>query len=131
MKILYISQYFPPEMGAPSGRVFELSKRWVENGANVTVITGFPHHPTGIIPEKYQKLKFLRENISGISVLRTYVFATPNRGFVKRVLSYMSFMFSSIISRNFSPDLNVLSNIAPERMFFILVLMMAPPLPGL
>ena len=97
MKILYISQYFPPEMGAPSGRVFELSKRWVANGAKVTVITGFPHHPTGIIPEKYQKLRFLREKIYGISVLRTYVFATPNKGFVKRILSYISFMFSSII----------------------------------
>jgi glycosyltransferase involved in cell wall biosynthesis len=96
IRILYLSQYFPPEMGAPSARVYELSRRWVEDGANVTVLTGFPHHPTGIIPEEYQGYKFLKEKKNGINIVRTYVFAAPNQGFFKRIISYMSFMFSSI-----------------------------------
>ena len=47
MKILYVSQYFPPEMGAPASRVSELSRYWVEAGHQVTVLTGFPNHPAG------------------------------------------------------------------------------------
>ena len=48
MRILYISQYFPPEAGAPSARVHELARSWVKAGHEVTVLTAFPHHPTGI-----------------------------------------------------------------------------------
>ena len=36
MKILYVSQYFPPEMGAPAARVAELAHYWVEDGHEVT-----------------------------------------------------------------------------------------------
>ena len=97
MRILYISQYFPPEMGAPSARVYELSRRWVKNGDQVTVLTGFPNHPTGIIPPEYRGYRFLQEEKDGIRVVRTYIFAAPNKGFFKRVLSYVSFMFSSVI----------------------------------
>ena len=55
MKILYLSQYFPPEMGAPAGRAAELSRLWAEDGHEVTVLTGFPNHPTGIVPPRYRR----------------------------------------------------------------------------
>lgn len=97
MRILYLSQYFPPEMGAPSARVYELARRWVKNGDQVTVLTGFPNHPTGIIPTEYRGYRFLEEEKDGIRVVRTYIFAAPNKGFFKRILSYVSFMCSSII----------------------------------
>jgi len=97
LRILYVSQYFPPEMGAPSARVFELSRRWVKNGDKVTVLTGFPNHPTGIIPAEYRGYRFLEEEKEGIRVVRTYIFAAPNKGFFKRVLSYVSFMCSAIV----------------------------------
>ncbi len=97
MRILYVSQYFPPEMGAPSARVFELSRRWVQNGDRVTVLTSFPNHPTGVIPSEYRGYRFLEEEKNGIRVVRTYIFAAPNKGFFKRVLSYFSFMCSSIL----------------------------------
>jgi len=84
-------------MGAPSARIFELSRRWVEEGAEITVITGFPNHPTGVKPPEYRNKIFMREEKEGISVIRTYVYATPNEGFFKRILGFMSFMFSSII----------------------------------
>jgi glycosyltransferase involved in cell wall biosynthesis len=84
-------------MGAPSARIYELSRRWVAKGAKITVITGFPNHPTGVIPPEYSNKLFMRETKEGIGIIRTYVFATPNEGFFKRILGYMSFMFSSII----------------------------------
>lgn len=97
MRIVYLSQYFPPEMGAPSARVFELSRRWVKNGTQVTVLTGFPNHPTGIIPEHYRGFRFLEEKTEGIRVVRTYIYAAANKGFLKRILSYISFMLSSVV----------------------------------
>ncbi len=54
MKILYVSQYFPPEMGAPSARAAELARHWAEAGHEVSVLTGFPNHPTGLVPEEWR-----------------------------------------------------------------------------
>ena len=54
MKILYISQQFNPEMGAASGRVYELSKYWAGMGHDVTVLTSFPNYPDGVIHESYK-----------------------------------------------------------------------------
>lgn len=95
--ILYISQYFPPEMGAPSARVYELSRRWVEKGAEVTVLTAFPNHPTGVIHPEYRGKKYLEEKKDGIRLVRTYIYAAPNKGFLRRSLSYFSFLCSAII----------------------------------
>ena len=54
MNILYVSQYFPPEMGAPAARAVELSRHWARMGHEVTVLTGFPNHPTGVVPEDWR-----------------------------------------------------------------------------
>ena len=96
MRILFISQYFPPEMGAPATRTYELCKAWVQSGHDVTVLTAFPHHPTGIVPPDYRRKFFLRENVKGINLVRTYVYATANKGFLKRTLSYISFLLSAV-----------------------------------
>lgn len=97
MDILYISQYYPPEMGAPSARVSELSKYWVKFGNNVTVITGMPNHPDGIIHPTYKWEYFKEERKFGVRVLRVLLYVTPNRGVIKRVISFLSFMVTSFI----------------------------------
>ncbi len=97
MHILYVSQYFPPEMGAPSARVYDLAKQWVRQGHEVTVLTAFPHHPVGIKRPKDRGVITRRETVDGIDVVRSYVFAVPNRGTVKRMISYASFMISAIV----------------------------------
>ncbi|HXG60977.1 MAG TPA: glycosyltransferase family 4 protein [Planctomycetota bacterium] len=97
MKILYVSQYFPPEIGAPSARVFELSREWVRRGHSVTVLTAFAHHPTGIKAERDRGVLTRRERVEGIEVVRTYVYAAPNRGTVRRMTSYASFMASAVL----------------------------------
>lgn len=96
MKIVVICHYFPPEIGAPSARIYEMSKRWVELGNEVHVVTCFPNHPTGIIPDEYKGMKYKLENIDGIHVHRNYIYATPNKGFIKKTLGHISFMFSSV-----------------------------------
>jgi len=96
MRILYVSQYFPPEMGAPSARVHELSREWVRTGHDVTVLTAFPHHPTGIKRPEDRGVWERRERVDGIDVLRTYVYAAPNQGIARRMISYTSFMLSAL-----------------------------------
>jgi len=97
MKILYVSQYFPPEMGAPAARVYELSREWVKLEQEVTVLTGFPHHPTGVKSPRDSGVITRKEIIEGINVIRCYVYATPNQGTVRRMLSYLSFMCSALL----------------------------------
>jgi glycosyltransferase involved in cell wall biosynthesis len=97
LKILYISHYFPPEVNAPAVRVSEMSDYWAERGADVTILTCFPNHPAGVIPDEYKGLWRCREKRGKIKVIRTYVYAAPNKGFLKRILNYLSFMASSFV----------------------------------
>lgn len=96
MRVLFISQYFPPEMGAPAARTYELARRWVACGADVTVVTAIPNHPDGIVPAAYRERRLYEEHTDGIRVLRTWIYAAANRGFWRRSLNYTSFMFSSL-----------------------------------
>lgn len=97
VRILYVSQYFPPEAGAPSARVHELARAWVAAGHDVTVLTAFPHHPTGIKKKEDRRVLTRRETVDGIDVIRSYVYAAPNQGTGKRMLSYASFMASAAV----------------------------------
>jgi glycosyltransferase involved in cell wall biosynthesis len=97
VKIAVICQYFVPEIGAPSARISELAREWVRAGHDVTVVTGLPNHPTGIVPPEYRGTWFRRETLDGIHVWRNWVFATPNEGFVKRTLGHLSFMVSTLL----------------------------------
>ncbi len=98
MKILYVSQYFPPEMGAPAARAAELSRHWAAAGNDVTVLTGFPNHPTGVVPPEYcDKFRRLvaREQTGGVDVVRTWLLPFPNRKAHERMLNYSSFCASA------------------------------------
>ncbi|MCY9692569.1 glycosyltransferase family 4 protein [Paenibacillus alginolyticus] len=102
MRITLLCHYFYPEIGAPSARLFEMAKTWVEMGHDVEVITCFPNHPTGNIPEQYKGMLRKKEYLEGITVYRNYVYATPNEGFLKKTLGHLSFMVSSILLSTFS-----------------------------
>jgi colanic acid biosynthesis glycosyl transferase WcaI len=97
VRILYVSQYFPPEMGAPAARVHELSREWVRLGHEVTVLTGFAHHPVGIKARQDRFKLTRRETKDGIDVLRAYVYAAANKGTARRMVSYASFMCSASV----------------------------------
>ncbi len=101
MKILYVSQYFPPEMGAPAARAAELSRHWARMGHEVTVLTGFPNHPTGVVPEDWRsRLHRLRytETVDGVRVVRTWLWPLPNRKAHERIRNYASFCVSAAVS---------------------------------
>ena len=91
-----LTHYFPPEVGAPQARLYELAHRAGAAGHTVTVVTGVPNYPTGVIPAGYRGRFRMEEEMDGIRVIRTWVYATPNRGFVRRILNHLSFAFSSL-----------------------------------
>ncbi|HEX6851068.1 MAG TPA: glycosyltransferase family 4 protein [Candidatus Polarisedimenticolaceae bacterium] len=96
MRILYASQYFPPEMGAPAARVSALARRWAARGHDVTVLTAFPNHPTGVIPPEYRGEIRRLETWHGARVVRTFVWAAANKGVLKRGIAYASWAASAI-----------------------------------
>ncbi len=98
LRVIFLTHYFPPEVGAPQSRLFELAGRLVASGHTVTVVTGFPNYPTGVVPAEYRGRRFMEERLDGVRVLRTPVYATPNKGFVRRILNHLSFAFSSLFA---------------------------------
>jgi len=113
MNIVIISHYFYPEICAPSARLKEMADVWVSEGHRVSVITNFPNHPTGIIHPEYRGRKFMIEQINGVEIIRCKTLATPNKGFLKKVIGHLIFMVNSIaqgIKHLKEPDVIVASS---------------------
>jgi glycosyltransferase involved in cell wall biosynthesis len=98
MRILYLSQYFPPEAGATQTRAYEMARKWVLMGHKVTMLTEFPNHPSGIIPPEYHGKLIERSTLEGIEVVRVWVLASPIKNFRNRMLFYLSYMLNAIIA---------------------------------
>ncbi|HEU4451560.1 MAG TPA: glycosyltransferase family 4 protein [Longimicrobium sp.] len=98
LKIGYLVQQFPPEVGAGPARVTEMAQRWIAAGAQVTVITGMPNRPEGRIHSGYRGKLFLDEEHQGIRVLRSWLYASPKHGFARTILNNTSFMATSALN---------------------------------
>ncbi len=92
MRILYLSQYFPPEVGATQTRAYEMARGLVQAGHQVTMLAEVPNHPSGIIPPAYRGKWFERSDLDGIDVLRVWVKASPVKSFRSRMAFYLTFM---------------------------------------
>lgn len=103
MKILFITDNFPPEVNAPASRTFDHCKRWVEKGVNVTVITCAPNFPQGKVYEGYKNKIYQSEDINGIKVIRVWSYISANEGFIKRIIDYTSFAFMAFWVGLFKP----------------------------
>ncbi len=101
MNILYVSQYFPPEVCAPAIRVNEFTQEWAKAGHSVRVLTGFPNHPEGVLHPDYRKRwmrGFAQENHGGVKVSRTWLLPARNRGLWGRAANYLSFAASASLT---------------------------------
>jgi colanic acid biosynthesis glycosyl transferase WcaI len=117
VKILYVSQYFPPEMGAPAARAAELARHWAQAGHEVSVLTGFPNHPTGIVPEEWRsRLRRLiyTEEKDGVRILRTWLWPLPNRKAHERMRNYASFCISAALRGMTIPRPDVVIATSPQ-----------------
>jgi glycosyltransferase involved in cell wall biosynthesis len=98
LKILYLSQYFPPEVGATQTRAYEMARYLAAQGHQVTMLTEVPNHPSGIIPPAYRGKLWERASLDGIDVLRLWVWAAPEKGFITRMRFYLSYMLMAILA---------------------------------
>ena len=100
MNLVILTQYYPPEIGAPQARLSELAAQFVERGHKVTVLTAMPNYPEGRIHEGYGGL-MRRESQDGVDVIRTFIYPTQKADFVRRLTNYFSFAFSSALIGSF------------------------------
>lgn len=98
MKILFLTDNFPPEVNAPATRTFEHCREWVRAGAEVTVITGEPNFPQGKVYEGYKNSLYKTEEVEGIKVVRVWTYIVPNSGVFKRTLDYISFSVTGFLA---------------------------------
>lgn len=112
MRILFLSDNFPPETNAPANRLYDHAIRWVRSGHEVTVVTCAPNFPEGKVFAGYCNHWYAVEDWEGIRIVRIKTYITSNEGFLKRTLDYVSFMVSGFVAGLFQkrPDVIVASS---------------------
>lgn len=98
LKIGYLVQQFPPEVGAGPARVTEMALRWRDAGAEVVVVTAMPNRPEGRIHPSYRGKLFLTEEWEGMRVHRSWLYASPRHGFARTIANNATFMATAALS---------------------------------
>ena len=114
MKILFLTHYFPPEGNAPASRTFENCRRWVAAGHEVTVVTGVPNVPAGVVYEGYSNKLWQREEIEGVDVVRLWTYIAANKGTAKRIANYVSYLITSLNAGLILPRPDVIISTSPQ-----------------
>lgn len=91
MKILVVSFYYEPEIGAAPSRITNLVHGLKERGVDVNVLTCLPNYPKGRIFDGYRGRFSMKENMDGVNVYRYWTYATVSKGVVRRALAMTSF----------------------------------------
>ncbi len=97
MRVLVVSQYFPPESGACANRVRSFVRGLKAEGHDVAVLTEKPCYPEGVIDEEYRGGLFKERIVDGVSVINTWVYTRPEASFLTRLLSYLTFMVMAVL----------------------------------
>jgi len=97
MKLAILTQYYPPEVGAPQARLSEIAAHFAKKGHKVTVLTAMPNYPSGKIHPGYGGA-LRRDEQNGVKVIRTFVYPTQRAAFLPRLTNYFSFVLSSSIA---------------------------------
>ena len=98
MRMLYLSQYFPPEVGATQTRAYEMAQGLLRAGHQVTMLTEVPNHPEGVIRPEYRGRLIARESLDGIDVIRVWVKTAPAKTFKTRMTFYLSYMLNAVLA---------------------------------
>lgn len=113
MKVQILTQYYSPESVGAAVWIRNLAADLVKKGHDVTLLTGFPNYPDGVIQPHYRHKLFLKETVDGIPVIRSYIYASPAKTFIKKLLNFTSFSLTSLLSGLFAPRPNVIYAILP------------------
>lgn len=105
MRLLILTQYYPPEIGAPQTRFQAMAAELKQMGHEVEVVTAMPNYPRGFIFPEYRRKLYCREVRDGITVHRVWIYAAMGGG-LRRLVSYGSFVITSVLGllRACKPD---------------------------
>ncbi len=98
MRVIILTQYFPPETGAPQNRLWALARGFAKRGARVTVLTAMPNYPAMKVMEGYRGKWFMKESMDGITVHRAWIHTSARGGMLRRLASYFSFVLTSLLA---------------------------------
>ncbi|HET7697839.1 MAG TPA: glycosyltransferase family 4 protein [Vicinamibacterales bacterium] len=98
MRVLLLTQYFPPEIGATQNRMAEFAAALAAAGHDVEVLTEVPNHPSGIVAPAYRTRWIYRDEERGYRVTRVWVFARPRKTFLTRAGFYSTFFFMAVLA---------------------------------
>lgn len=101
MRILILTQFYPPEFGAAAVRLSRLARLLAADSHAVTVLTGMPNYPEGVIRAGYRGRVLMRETLDGVNVERVWVYASPSKGTRARLLNQFSFMVMAALRGTF------------------------------
>jgi len=114
MKILFLTDNFPPEHNPPANRSYAHSRIWVQQGHEVTIVTCFPNFPIGRLYEGYRQKLWDVEYLDGIRVVRIWSYIAPNRGVLRRSVDYLSYAVHAAIRSLRLPPHDLLIATSPQ-----------------
>jgi len=92
VKILVVSQYFWPE----NFRINDLVQELVQRGHSVTVLTGIPNYPVGIVFDSYRQNPKAFGHYGGATVWRVPMLARGS-GSTRLFFNYLSFVIGACL----------------------------------
>jgi glycosyltransferase involved in cell wall biosynthesis len=98
MKVIILTQYYPPEHGAPQNRLHDLARRFAAAGHDITVMTAMPNYPKGEVFPEYRGKFSTREELDGVKIVRSWIFASKSKSKIPQLTVYFSFVFSAIFA---------------------------------
>jgi len=98
MRIIILTQYYPPETGAPQNRLSDLALRLQKSGVDVVVYTAMPNYPQMKKHNGYRWRFYKKEIIDGITIHRSWIYCGTSKSIIPRLLNYFSFVFTSVIA---------------------------------
>ena len=107
MRVVFLTHYYPPEVGAPQSRIASVADGLARRGHEVAVHTCAPHYPDGVIAKGHRNALFSRSRVGDVTVVRSLVVPAANRGFAMRVADHASFALSAFATAPLSPAADV------------------------
>ena len=118
MNILVIAQYFPPDMGGASTRIFNIIKGIRNKNCKIYIITAFPHYPDAKNTSKYIKRPFLKQENKNVTIFRVWIPPISHNRIVSRVILHLMFIFTSLFVYPYIKDIDIIYAANPNLFSF-------------
>lgn len=114
MKILVLSLYYEPDRCQSNGPIIRaLCEDWAAAGHEVTVLASFPHYSCPAVWPEYRRRLLQWDRVGPVRVIRSYIYVSPGRSSLGRILNYLSFNLSSLVGGLLSGRQDVIFAISP------------------